>query len=250
LDAGSFLVSAALIGRVGARRTAAEKTTPEQPVTAAAVPAAAPEKRAGAFRAGLAAASAGRGVLSALVSQSASCAAAGASLVLLIPIAHSLAGGDTATGLLTAAIGVGSVVGVPLGGPSAKRERAAVAALCVATLGAFLGLFGLGGGYAPALILGVLLGVAANVGEPIYWTLYGNRVPDEKSGPFYGLVEAIIGISFAVGGTAAGLLASLFGVASASWMVGGAVIAMALFALRLSSRAPADSAAPTSSVLV
>lgn len=241
LDSGSYLVSAMLISRAGNRRPTSAVTAPEARSTKELE-----AKKPGALRSGLAAITADRKVLSCVLSQAASCTAAGASLVFLIPIAHRLAGGDTTVGVLTAGIGVGSVIGCPIGGPSAKKERVAAAGGCVVVMGLLLGLFGIPAGYAVALLLAVLLGVVANVGEPIIWTLYGNRVPDQRSGPFYGLVESVIGTSLALGGTAAGLLAAAFGVVLAAWLIGGLVTLIATSSLLVAVRLAGVSAAPDS----
>ena len=51
----------------------------------------------------------------------------------------------------------------------------------------------------------------ANVPEPLYWTTYADRVDDESSSVFYGLVESAITGGFALRGLVLGGLAAAGG---------------------------------------
>ncbi|MEU0730636.1 MFS transporter [Streptomyces sp. NPDC006140] len=186
-----------------------------------------------ALRSALAAASADRAVAVALICQAAACWTVGASLVLLLPVAQQAAGQDTALGWLTASIGLGSALGMLLGAPVAQRQQLARGATCIVVLGMLVAALALADAMAVALLVTFAMGLAANIPEPLYWTVYGNRVSEERSGSVYGLVESVISGTMTLGGAVAGVVAGSFGPATAAVVVGATTVAVATAGLRL-----------------
>ncbi|MEV5648100.1 MFS transporter [Nocardia sp. NPDC052254] len=224
VDAASFLLSAVLVATV--RR--AEVTASEPP---SADPATATGPRGGALSAALRAATSDPVVLACVITQAAACTIAGASLVLVPILAGHLGAGGAAIGWLTAAIGVGSVLGVLIGGGVARNERVLLCVVSIIAMGPMLGLLGSSPNLLVALVCGVAIGLAANVPEPMYWTSYGNRVNEADSSSLYGLVESAITGGFALGGVVVGALVAALGITVGTWVLGALGTAAAATAL-------------------
>jgi MFS family permease len=226
VDAVTFLISAALVASVSASRTV-EEAALEQPTETAGSPA----LRKGALATALQAARKDPAVLACVVTQAVACTVAGASLVLLPLLASELHAGDGAVGWLTAAVGTGSVLGILFGGSVAKNGRLLVGVTSIIAMGAVLGLLGSSPSLPVAFLFAVLAGTAANIPEPMYWTMYADRVNEADSSSFYGLVESAITGGFALGGVILGVLATTLGTTGGVWVLGLAGSVLATVAL-------------------
>lgn len=219
VDAASFLLAAAIIART-------------RPTTVDAA-AAASGGTGGAWRTALAVVSADRTVAACLLAQTGACFAVGASLVLLVPIADSVTGYDSSLGWLTAIIGIGSVVGAALGGTLASRKQVRAGLACIVVMGGAIGLLASGSALWYVVAVAALLGVVANLPEPLYWTVYAGRVPTDVSGVVYGLVDAAIVVALAGGGMLAGFLGTALGVTRTAWLLGAVTMLLAVAGLAL-----------------
>jgi MFS family permease len=222
LDGLSFAVSAVLVARLP---TAVASASAVAPAVASVVAPPAPVWRA--VRAGLA----DRPVRACILAQAAACYTVGASLVILVPVADSLHAGGATVGYLTAAIGVGSLVGMLVGGWLARRAMFTAATASVVALGALLMLFGYAGTYPAALAVAAAMGVAANLPEPLYWTTYQDRVPDPVAGAFFGAVESVITGSLVVGSAVAATGVAAFGLGPGAAATGAVSVVLAVLAL-------------------
>ncbi|MFF4270367.1 MFS transporter [Streptomyces sp. NPDC001536] len=212
-DAASFLLSMAFVLSV---RPPATTEEPRRPA-----PAASPVGlRGGALATAVRAMRKDPVVLACVVTQAVACTVAGASLVLLPLLGDRLDAGDGAIGWLTAAVGIGSVVGVLIGGRVATQGHLLLCVTSVVSMGAVLGLLGSSPDLLIALVCAVALGAAANIPEPMYWTSYADRVGKDDSGPFYGLVESSITGGFALGGVLLGVAVAAFDTVSGTWVLG------------------------------
>lgn len=167
-----------------------------------------------------------------MIIQTAACTIAGATLVMFAPIADRVGASDAAVGWLATSIGIGSVIGVVLGGRIARRKQLFLGGVSIVAMGVVVGLMGSAPNLVAAMGLAVVSGILANLPEPLYWTSYAERVPESMSGPFYGLVESLIAGAFASGGMLLGAAATLWGIGPASWAVGAVFGLVALGALR------------------
>ncbi|KQV15804.1 MULTISPECIES: MFS transporter [unclassified Kitasatospora] len=177
-------------------------------------------------------------VTACFLTQVTACTVAGGSMVLLPPLSSELQAGNGGIGWLTTAIGVGSVLGVLVGGAIARQGRILVCVGSIVVMGVILGLLGSSPSLPLALGCAALVGVAANLPEPMYWTSYANQIDESDSGPVYGLVESGITGGFSVGGTVVGAAVAAFGTSTAAWAVGGAasVVAASAFVPALRHR--------------
>lgn len=216
IDGASFLLSALLIGRVKPTAPAAE------PAPAGTAPHdEAAGRSQGALATALRACRANPYVLAAVVTQGVACTVAGACLVLLPVLDDRLGAGDGVVGWLTAALGIGSVIGTLLGGAVARAERRILATSSIVVLGLVLALLGNSSHLPIALIGAALAGITANIPEPLYWTTYAGLVDEKDSSAFYGLVESTITGGFALGGLILGSLITAIGDRPAAWWIGG-----------------------------
>lgn len=167
-----------------------------------------------------------------MIIQTAACTIAGATLVMFAPIADRVGASDAAVGWLATSIGIGSVIGVVLGGRIARRKQLFLGGVSIVAMGVVVGLMGSAPNLIVAMGLAIVSGILANLPEPLYWTSYAERVPESMSGPFYGLVESLIAGAFASGGMLLGAAATLWGIGPASWAVGAVFGLVALSALR------------------
>lgn len=213
-DGASFLLSALLILRV--------KPTPiTNPAPVAVTPNGDTAGRSqGALQIALRACRANPYVLAAVITQGVACTVAGACLVLLPVLDDRLGSGDGVVGWLTAALGIGSVIGTLLGGVVARGGRRILATSSIVALGLVLGLMGSSSHLFVALIGAALAGITANIPEPLYWTTYAGLVDEEDSSAFYGLVESTITGGFALGGLILGSLVTGIGTEAAAWWIG------------------------------
>jgi MFS family permease len=217
LDALSFVISAVLVLTVSSGPASnpapAKSDVPE------------PDQRSrqaeGALVTALRAWRGDRFVTASLLTQAVACTIAGSCLVLLPLLENRLGAGHGIVGWLTAALGIGSVLGGLLGGAVARRERLVPAVGSIVLMGAVLGLLGGSSHLVAALVWSFLAGLLANIPEPLYWTTYASRVDEGDSSAFYGLVESAITGGFAVGGLLLGALAASLGGPAASWWIGG-----------------------------
>ncbi|MGW3852650.1 MFS transporter, partial [Streptomyces fagopyri] len=188
VDAASFLLSLAFVAAV--REPTATTPVTGQPQTAGL--------RKGALATAVRAARKDPAVLACVMTQAVACTVAGASLVLLPLIGDRLHAGNGSIGWLTAAVGAGSVLGVLIGGSVAKQGQLLLCVTSVVSMGVILGLLGSSPSLLVALGCAVLVGLAANIPEPMYWTSYADRVGESDSSAFYGLVESSITGGFAL----------------------------------------------------
>ncbi|MEU1534979.1 MFS transporter [Streptomyces fagopyri] len=221
VDAASFLLSLAFVAAV--REPTATTPVTDQPQTAGL--------RKGALATAVRAARKDPAVLACVMTQAVACTVAGASLVLLPLIGDRLHAGNGSIGWLTAAVGAGSVLGVLIGGSVAKQGQLLLCVTSVVSMGVILGLLGSSPSLLVALGCAVLVGLAANIPEPMYWTSYADRVGESDSSAFYGLVESSITGGFALGGVILGALVAVLDVRTGTWAVGlgGSVLALAAF---------------------
>ncbi|MEU0036339.1 MFS transporter [Streptomyces sp. NPDC006333] len=222
VDAASFLLSLAFVAAVR-EPTATAAPMAEQPQAAGL--------RKGALATAVRAMRKDPAVLACVMTQAVACTVAGASLVLLPLLGDRLHAGNGSIGWLTAAVGAGSVLGVLIGGSVAKQGRLLLCVTSVVSMGVILGLLGSSPSLLVALGCAVLVGLAANIPEPMYWTSYADRVGESESSAFYGLVESSITGGFALGGVILGGLVAALDVRTGTWAVGlgGSVLALAAF---------------------
>ncbi|MEW2557494.1 MFS transporter [Streptomyces griseorubiginosus] len=226
VDAASFLLSLVFVASVRTPSTAAA-ADPAQLEPAA--PASGISK--GALATAVRSMRQDPAVMACVMAQAVACTVAGASLVLMPLLGDRLQAGDGAIGWLTAAVGTGSVVGVLIGGSMAKQGRLLLCVTSVVSMGVILGLLGSSPNLLVALLCAALVGVAANIPEPMYWTSYADRVSENDSSSFYGLVESSITGGFALGGVILGAAVAAMGTSTGTWVVGvvGSVLATAAF---------------------
>lgn len=172
----------------------------------------------------------------------------GALTVLLAAVALDLLGiGESGLGLLSAAIGVGGVVGIAASAPLAGRRRLAPAfALGLALWGLPLVVLGLAPVTAVAAIALAVVGVANTLVDVSGMTLLQRAAPEEVIGRVFGLLSTLILASVALGSVVASLLVGTVGI-EAALIATGALLPVAI-ALRLravlaidaSTASPAD----------
>jgi predicted MFS family arabinose efflux permease len=113
-------------------------------------------------------------------------------------------------------------------------------------MGVLLGFLGSSSTFVLALLCAALLGAAANLPEPMYWTSYAARVDERDSSAFYGLVESSITGGFACGGIILGAVVVPLGISTGTWTMGlaGTVLASAAFVPALRHRREQTGTAP------
>ncbi|MEU2245531.1 MFS transporter [Streptomyces sp. NPDC019224] len=178
-----------------------------------------------------------------LACQTIACAVASASLVLQVAVADRAGDATALLGWITTAIGVGSVLGMVLGGPLAKRNRLVPGAACAVILSLLLGVFGTSTNAVMALASAVAMGLSAGLPESLYWTSFQNRVPKDSSGAFFGLVESTTTAAMAFGGAAIGGLVAAFGTSTGSWILALPLAGLAL--VTVVAAVATDRGAPT-----
>ncbi|MFI9248273.1 MFS transporter [Streptomyces sp. NPDC053086] len=244
VDAVSFIVSALIVAGV---RPATPAVTPAG-AQEQAQPQSAVGRREGTLTTVVRVLKEQPVVTACVITQAAACTVAGASLVLLPPLSSRLHAGDGAIGWLTTAIGIGSLLGVLAGGTIARQGRLLMCVTSVVTMGVILGLLGSSPSLPLALGCAALVGVAANLPEPMYWTSYAERVKESDSGPVYGLVESAITGGFSLGGTILGAAIAAVGTPTAAWAMGIAASLVAATAFAPALRRHRAQAAVSSSV--
>ncbi|MFC7862884.1 MFS transporter [Streptomyces murinus] len=214
-DSVSFIGSAALLWKVS------QRSLPDSASTL---------KVKSSLRIAVSAITSDRLVLSCFLTQGAMSVGAGGSLVVLMPIAERATGHDTSYGWITAAIGIGAVVGMALGAPMANKSRVRLSALCIIVMGIMLCLLVAANNWIAVLLLSLSFGILANAPTALLWTVYGTRVSESQSGPLYGLVQSLIVGANALGGVIASASTAEFGMRSCIFLgattLGFAVVAM------------------------
>lgn len=159
-------------------------------------------------------------VFSLFILQFTACFIAGATLGQLAPLAEQSNLPISAIGWLASAVGAGSFFGAIAGRYFAKRYSSTQVMWCIflmALLELTLGIF-----IHPIwIVIGLtFMGFLANLPEAMYWNVYMERVNDEASGVFYGMVEASIGGGFAIGAFVFGVFANEFGTLRSVQLIG------------------------------
>jgi MFS family permease len=154
-------------------------------------------------------------------------------------------GGEEATGLLSAAVGVGGIIGAVLSGVLVLRPRLAppliVAGIAYAGATVLLGV-------APGIAIAFLAIAVASVGNLVLdvtrTTIFQRVVPDAYRGRFGGLLMTTQAGSEAVGTLVVPILAAGLGIAVVFGGLGVAVIATTVLAVALIGRAADTAAGP------
>jgi predicted MFS family arabinose efflux permease len=220
VDAGSFLVSAALLSSIKRRFSEATEATTEHPGIVDAT------RETWQF------ARQDHRVLSLLAVKFGFGAAAG--LLALIPVMaldkHVFDSGNVGFGILMAARGVGALIGPFLGhriaGPAHRRLFPAI--------GLSLAVFGLGYlamGQAPSLAIAAVMICVAHLGGGSQWMLstYGLQVlvPDHIRGRIFGFDYMLITLSLSVSALIASAVADRIGAPNTVTILGGVAVAWA-----------------------
>jgi MFS family permease len=134
--------------------------------------------------------------------------------VLIVVIAFDLLGaGETGTGLLNAALGIGGLIGSLVTGALVLRRRLGPPILLGATmLGAGVIIIGLSGSLAVSMLAIAAASAGALLTEVIYTTLLQRIAPDEVRGRAFGVMETIDVLLFAAGSFAIPVAAAAFGI--------------------------------------
>jgi|GEM_PF-5116920 len=169
-----------------------------------------------------------RRIASSLAIQVGGCFTAGATLVLVVPIAEDTIGQDGAVGFLTSVIGVFSFLGMLVGGAFARRPRWRWAALSVVVCAVTMGFLGASERIGWIVICLALLGLFANIPDPLYWTAYQNIIPPERMGASFGVIDAVLTTTLIGSAAIAGLLLTAFGVFVAGLVCAGVVSVFAV----------------------
>ncbi|WP_033819689.1 MFS transporter [Kitasatospora sp. MBT63] len=247
VDAASFVVSAFIVSGIRPAAPAAAHEPLQKQKQKQKQPGPTAERRTGTITTVVRVLKNQPVVAACLITQATACTIAGGSMVLLPPLGSRLHAGNGAIGWLTTAIGVGSVLGVLAGGSIARQGRLLLCVGSIVTMGIALGALGSSPNLLLALGCAVLVGAAANLPEPTYWTSYAGQIKESDSGPVYGLVESAITGGFALGGTLLGAATAAVGTSRAAWTVGIAagLVAATAFAPALRSRRTNGTAAPS-----
>ncbi len=161
--------------------------------------------------------------------------------------------GETGTGYLNAAIGVGGLVGAVASGPLVLR-RTLSRPLLAGALGLGAGIIALG--FAPGLELAIGAMVVASAGslvlEVVDTTIFQRVVPDAVRGRALGVIETASTLAYAAGAFALPILAAVVGTTPVLVVGGVAIVAAGIAGVALlgatASAAPADTAIPVSRV--
>jgi MFS family permease len=134
-------------------------------------------------------------------------------LVVILAI-DTFRGGAAATGYLTAAIGVGGVVGAVVAGFVVLRRRLGPAiVVAVATFSASLVLLGISPDLAVAFLAITLVAIGHQVMDVVRTTVFQRVVPDAYRGRFGGVLMTTSGGAEALGVLTVPILAAAFGLA-------------------------------------
>lgn len=154
-------------------------------------------------------------------------------LVVVLAI-DTFRGGAAATGYLTAAIGVGGVVGALIAGYVVLRRRLGPAiVIAVATFSAALVLLGISPDLAVAFFAITLVAIGHQVLDVVRTTIFQRVVPDAYRGRFSGVLMTTSGGAEALGVLIVPILAAAFGLAFILDLLAVAALAATALALAL-----------------
>ena len=163
--------------------------------------------------------------------------AGGLGVLTVVIAVDILKSGDTGTGLLNAAVGIGGLVGGVISGVLVLRQRLGPP-LVAGGLVAGVALWIVGGSDMLALSMVAIAGVAAGglLVDVVTTTLFQRIVPDEVRGRTIGLMETLAVAAYAAGSFTLPVLAGSIGIQGVLAASGIALAASALLAVPLLGR--------------
>lgn len=154
--------------------------------------------------------------------------------VLTVVLAVELGGGEAATGYLSAAVGVGGILGA-IGSGAFVVRRGLRLPLLVGAMGlaAGVGALGLTGSLGPALLAMTLASAGSLLTEVVSTTIFQRIVPDEIRGRALGGIATISTLAYATGSLVLPIAAGAVGtepvlIASGVLVVSGGVVSILL----------------------
>jgi MFS family permease len=129
-------------------------------------------------------------------------------LVVLITVLFGL--GDPGVGILTAAIGIGGVVGL-VGGLALRRSTSLAYAVALAAWGLPIAVIGIAPGVAVAVGALAVVGLSNALLDIIGFTLLQRGCRNEERGPVFAIFEGAVGIGATIGSLAAPTLIDAVG---------------------------------------
>ena len=163
--------------------------------------------------------------------------AGGLGVLTVVIAVDILQSGDTGTGLLNAAVGIGGLVGGVISGVLVLRQRLGPP-LVAGGIVAGVALWIVGGSDMLALSMAAIAGVAAGglLVDVVTTTLFQRIVPDEVRGRTIGLMETLAVTAYAAGSFTLPVLAGSIGIQGVLAASGIALAASALLAVPLLGR--------------
>lgn len=221
-NGATFLVSALLLLFVKVEAA---------PVEAPATPKARPS-RGQMWRDGIGAIASSRSLLWANLLNWLSHVASGAMFILLPLLAtRVMQGGDAAIGSVTAATGLGFILGMLTAGIIGRHDKRYTASLGILCYGVVLGLAGHAPDGASILAAAFAMGLCGSIAEAPLMTLIQQESADEVRGRVFATVDALGILGLLVGSTVFGLLSSRLGVTASALVVATPVALGALACL-------------------